>query len=202
VGALVAFAGVGLVGLHARGDVSPVGVVLILLAAASWAVGNITVKRAGVVNPLALVVWGCAVAVPPLLALSLAVEGTGPIVAAMRGLSLGLVGAIGFIVVVSTLFAYSLWSRLLHRHPPSTVAPFTLLVPIFGFLGSVLFLGETLPPWKLVAAALVIAGLGIHVLGARVAAAVRAVSLEWHPRNRGRPVSKAPEGPPCETTST
>jgi O-acetylserine/cysteine efflux transporter len=174
-GALVAFAGVGLVGLHAHGDISPVGVVLILLAAMSWAVGNITVKRAGAVNPFALVVWGCAVAVPPLLAASLAMEGTGAILAAVRGLSLGLVAAIGFIVVVSTLLAYSLWARLLHRHPASTVAPFTLLVPVFGFLGSVLFLGETLPAWKVAAAALVIAGLGIHVLGARLATAIAGV---------------------------
>ncbi len=173
VGAVVAFAGVGLVAVHARGDVSPGGVVLILLAAMSWAVGNVAAKRAGAANPFALVVWGSAIAVPPLLALSLAVEGTARIAAALRGLSLGLAAALAYIVVVSTVLAFSLWARLLHRHPPSTVAPFTLLVPVAGFLGSVLILGETLPPWKLGASALVIAGLGIHVLGARVASALR-----------------------------
>jgi O-acetylserine/cysteine efflux transporter len=170
-GALVAFAGVGLVGLHARGDVSPVGVGLILLAAMAWAVGNVVVKRAGAVNPLALVVWGCAIAAPPLFGLSLAVEGTGAIAAALAGLSLRVAASILFIVAVSTLLAYSIWARLLHRHSPSAVAPFTLLVPVFGFLGSVLVLGETLPAWKLAASALMIGGLGIHVLGARVAAA-------------------------------
>jgi O-acetylserine/cysteine efflux transporter len=166
IGALVAFAGIGLVGLHAHGDVSPIGFAFILVAAMSWAVGNIAAKRAGAVNPLALVVWGSAVAMPPLLAVSLAVEGTGAIMASLRGLTLGSAAAIGYIVVLSTIVGYSLWARLLHRHPPSTVAPFTLLVPVVGFFGSVVFLGETLPPWKLVSAALVIAGLAINVVGA------------------------------------
>ncbi|HKA91594.1 MAG TPA: EamA family transporter [Haliangiales bacterium] len=168
IGALVAFAGVGLVALRARGEVSAGGVVLIVLAAMSWAAGNIAAKRAGGANPFALVVWGSAIAVPPHLAASLVIEGPGAIGAAVRGFSIGLAAALVQIAYVSTILAYSLWARLLHRNSPSTVAPFTLLVPVAGFLGSVLFLGETLPPWKLAAGALVIAGLGIQVLGPRV----------------------------------
>lgn len=174
IGALVAFAGIAVVGLHARGDVSPLGVVLMLLAALSWAVGNITARRAGAANPFAMVVWGSAVAAPPLAVVSLALEGTGPLAAAAANLTPGFVVAFGFIVYVSTMLAYSLWSLLLRHHAPSTVAPFTLLVPVAGFTLAVLVLGEPLPAWKLGAAALVIAGLALNVFGGRLVVALQA----------------------------
>lgn len=175
IGALVAFGGVGVVAMHAHGDVSPFGLALVLAGALAWGVGNVTAKRAGAVNPFALVVWGSAIAVPPLLALSVAVEGLGPIGASFANLSLGLVGAVVYISHASTLLAFSLWSYLMRRYPPSVVAPFSLLVPVAGFLGSVLFLGESLPAWKLGAAALVIAGLGLNVFGARL------IDALWRP---------------------
>jgi O-acetylserine/cysteine efflux transporter len=172
LGALIAFGGVGIVGLHTHGDVSGVGLVLLMLGSMSWAVGNITAKRAGAVNPFALVIWGSAVALGPLLALSLAVEGPHAIGAALASMSLGVAGAVAFIAYASTLVAFSFWALLLHRYPPSTVAPFTLLVPVVGFVGSMLLLGEGMPAWKIGAAALVLIGLGLNNFGARVAAAL------------------------------
>lgn len=174
IGALVAFAGIAVVGLHARGEVSALGVLLLLAGALSWAVGNVTAARAGAVNPFALVVWGSAVAAPPLAVLALAVEGTAPLAAAAAKLSPSFVASLGYIVYVSTMLAFSLWSSLLRHHAPSTVAPFTLLVPVAGFAGSVLVLGEPLPAWKLGAAALVIAGLALNVFGGRLALAFAA----------------------------
>lgn len=167
-GAVIAFGGVGIVGLHAHGDVSPLGLGLLLLGSISWGVGNIAAKRAGAVNPFALVIWGSIVAVGPLLALSLVVEGPHAIGAALGSMTLGVAGAIGFIAYVSTLVAFSLWAGLLRDYPPSTVAPFTLLVPVVGFVGSMIFLGEGMPVWKLAAAALVLVGLALNNFGQRV----------------------------------
>ncbi len=62
---------------------------------------------------------------------------------------------------------FTMWAHLLHRYEPSKVAPFTLLVPVTGFGGAVLLLGETLPGWKLVASALVLAGLALNLYGGR-----------------------------------
>jgi drug/metabolite transporter (DMT)-like permease len=59
------------------------------------------------------------------------------------------------------------WSCLLARHPAATVAPTALLVPVFGMTASALILGEGMPAWKLGAAALVLAGLGLNRLGSR-----------------------------------
>ena len=75
------------------------------------------------------------------------------------------IGAIAYLVYPVTLFGFALWSWLLSRHPATTVAPFTLLIPIVGFSSSALLLGEALPLWKIVAAILVITGLIINVYG-------------------------------------
>jgi O-acetylserine/cysteine efflux transporter len=45
-----------------------------------------------------------------------------------------------------------------------------LLVPIFGMGASALWLGEALPAWKLGAAALVIGGLALNLLGPQILA--------------------------------
>jgi len=72
-----------------------------------------------------------------------------------------------------TLLGFAAWSWLFSRYPAATVAPFTLLVPIFGFGTSTLMLGESLSQWKINAAALVIAGLCINLFGSRIAIRVR-----------------------------
>lgn len=170
-GALLAFCGVGFVALHVGGEVTLAGLALLLVAAASWGTGNVVSKRISqanaAVNVLALVVWGSLVALPPLLAVSLALEGER-LVTSFTGLDWVSAGAIAYIVYLSTLFGFGAWSRLLGLYPVSTVAPFTLLVPVFGFLGSAVLLGEPLQAWKLVASGLVIAGLCINLFGPRL----------------------------------
>lgn len=61
-GAVLAFAGVGVVALNVGGDVTVVGLILLVAAAASWGGGNIVSKRisqrSSTSNVLGLVVWG------------------------------------------------------------------------------------------------------------------------------------------------
>ncbi len=56
---------------------------------------------------------------------------------------------------------------ILDRDPAATITPMALLIPVFGMGSSALLLGEPLQAWKLGAAALVMAGLAVNVLGAR-----------------------------------
>jgi len=62
----------------------------------------------------------------------------------------------------NTLFGYAAWGWLLARHPAATIMPIALLIPVFGMGASALWLGEPLPAWKLVAAALVMTGLAAN----------------------------------------
>lgn len=166
-GALIAGAGFVVVGVHTGGDVTIPGLACVLLAAVSWGFANFTSKRLGRVNPLALVVWGGLVVPVPMAVASLVFEGPAVITLSLTHVGATALLSVAYIVYLSTLVAYSLWSWLLARHPATTVTPFALLVPVFGMLSSALLLGEPLPAWKLAAAALVIAGLALNVFGPR-----------------------------------
>jgi len=172
-GALVAFSGIGWVAANLGGEISIVGLILIIAAAASWGIGNLISKKLGKVDMLALIVWGSFFAWPPLLVLSFILEQNSWSPETITHISWLTIGAIGYIVYPSTLLAFAAWSWLLSHYPAATVAPFTLLVPVFGFTASTLLLEEPLFQWKITAAVLIIAGLCINLLGPRIAARIR-----------------------------
>ncbi|WP_263833143.1 EamA family transporter [Sulfurospirillum oryzae] len=165
VGALVAFSGIIYVGFHTGGDVNLFGLLLVEGAAFSWAAGNLFSKRIGHVDMLSLVVWGSLLSLPFLLALSFALELHLWSFEKMAHLSWLSIGSIAYLVYPVTLFGFAIWSFLLSRYPATTVAPFTLLVPVFGFSASALLVNEALPSWKLVAAFLIVSGLVINLYG-------------------------------------
>jgi O-acetylserine/cysteine efflux transporter len=67
--------------------------------------------------------------------------------------------------VGNTMFGYGAWGWLLARYPASSVAPMSLLVPVFGMGAAAVWLDEPLPGWKLAAAALIIGGLAVNLFG-------------------------------------
>jgi O-acetylserine/cysteine efflux transporter len=171
LGALFAFGGIAVVAANLGGDVTLAGLSLLILGAMSWGGGNIVSRvismRHGAINVLGLVCWGSLFATPPLLAVALILDPQG-LTASFTGLDWTSLGAIAYLVYISTLFCFGAWSLLLGLYPVATVAPFTLLVPVFGFLGSAVLLGEVIQPWKLLASALIIAGLLLNVFGQRL----------------------------------
>lgn len=172
VGALISFSGIAYVGLNVGGDVTLIGLACLIAAAASWAVGNVVSKQLGRVDMFSLVVWGSMIAWPPLLVLAWIMEPASSF-SHLIHLPWPAIVALCYIVYLSTHLGYGIWGRLLSLYPAAAVAPFTLLVPIFGFLGSTLFLDETFDRWKLVAAILVLSGLCLNLFGSRLAARQR-----------------------------
>jgi O-acetylserine/cysteine efflux transporter len=69
------------------------------------------------------------------------------------------IGAVLYIVYFSTSIGYGAWAFLMKSYSTSVVVPFTLLVPLVGFMSSALYLGEELQPWKLLAAVFILGGL-------------------------------------------
>ena len=165
LGIAVAFAGIAVIAeakAAAGGNLLALG--LVVLAAAFWGVANLLMKRASGANALHVTVWMSLVPPLPLFALSYLWEGPERIGAALSGLNLTGLWSLGYIAYLSTLLGFGLWSWLLRRYPASMVAPFSLLVPLFGLSSAALFLGEPIGPQTLVAAALVLAGLALVVL--------------------------------------
>ena len=168
----IALAGIALIGWHAITEgaaITPFGLVLILLAALAWAIGNIISRTAGRVDALAYMVWSSIFAVPPLIVLSLWLEGWPAVRTGLLAASWSTWAAVAWQSVGNTLFGYGVWAWLLARYPAATVAPFSMLVPVFGMGASALWLGEALPPWKLLAASLVLLGLALNLLWPRIA---------------------------------
>ncbi|MBL8644806.1 MAG: EamA family transporter [Rhodospirillaceae bacterium] len=158
---LLAIAGIGVIMSNTDGDTTPLGLGLVLLAALSWACGNIASKNAGQINMVAYVAWSSIFAVPPLLALSFIFE-SGQL-EAVRTMTLPVWGAVLYQSWGNSLFGFAVWGWLMVRYPTASIAPLSLLVPVFGMGASALFLGEPLPAWKLTAAALVMGGLALNV---------------------------------------
>lgn len=168
----------GIVGIAVDlGQGSPVGGFLqVLGAAAMWGLGNVAMRRAQPPDALRFMVWVSAVSALPLLALSILIEGPATDLQALRHLSWSALGAVAYVALVVTLCAFSAWASLIRRHAVSTVAPFALLVPVFGMSASAVLLGESFSPMRLGAAALVIGGvlLGAFSSGRRSAPEVKA----------------------------
>ncbi len=167
LGGLVAGAGLVLVALHLPAGTA-LGFVLVIAAALSWAIANIIVKRVPGDAPLAVVVWGSAAAVVPLALATLATEGVTRSAQIVGALTAANWLGIAFQAWPTTLVAFGIWAWLLRKHPAAVVAPFTLLVPIVGMSCAVWLLDEPVTWWKLAGAALVLAGLGLNVLAARL----------------------------------
>jgi O-acetylserine/cysteine efflux transporter len=166
VGLVIAACGLAIIGMQGGHAVPVAGFALTLAASAMWALGNAVTKAMGKVDLVSLVVWGSLIPPVPFFLLSWLLEGPERIQASLAGISLVSVGAIAYLAFVATLIGYSIWGKLLSRYPAAQVAPFSLLVPVFGLGSAAVFLGEGMDSAQLAGAVLVMAGLLVNVFGA------------------------------------
>jgi O-acetylserine/cysteine efflux transporter len=169
-GMLVAGAGLAVFAFSSGGNAGGMSIpllLMILLAALGWAAANVTMRTMSGANSLGLMVWSSLVSPLPLAALSLVFEGPRATGAAFSNLMPITVGALAYLVIFSTLLGYGLWNHLIMRHGAGRIAPFSLMVPIFGIVSAALVLGERFGPLDAAGAALILAGLLVHVFGGR-----------------------------------
>lgn len=175
----IAIACLGLVLIMLDGGLSaPVGALALVIAAGvCWGVSNTVTRHAKPKDTLRFMVWVSAVAVLPLLSLSLLTEGAGRDLDALRNISFTGVGAIGYLSFVATLFGFGVWGFLLRTYDASTVAPFSLLVPVVGMAAAWVLRGEAVGLQQALAAALIIGGMACTVIRRRTRD--KAESPEW-----------------------
>jgi O-acetylserine/cysteine efflux transporter len=143
------------------------GLALILFGAICAAGGNMILKSLGGANPLHVAVWMSAAASVPLLGLSLLFETGSALTATIEALTWRTGIAVLYSALLATMLVYTIWGRLLATHNTAAVAPFFLLVPVFGISLSWLFLGETLSALQAAGCALIFAGLAVSLWPAR-----------------------------------
>jgi O-acetylserine/cysteine efflux transporter len=166
VGMTIAAIGLTLIAVsgHSGGNaaVSIWPVFMVLLAAFFWAAANLVAQKMPKTNGLSLMVWSSIFSPIPLLALSFIFEGNS-ISAALGSIKPISIGALAYLVLLSTLFGYGAWNHLIMKHGANRIAPFSLLVPVFAVTAGALVLHETFTPLDAVSSALVLIGLAVHV---------------------------------------
>ena len=132
------------------------------------AIHNYTERHQLQTDVTAIIVWTALYIPLPMLLISLAVESPAVIITALTHLKPPAVISMAYTILLSTFVAYGLWNRMISHFSASRVAPFSLLVPIIGVLGSVLFLGETVSSHQLIGMLITISGLVVTNLGNRL----------------------------------
>ena len=143
------------------------GLLLTLAAAASWGAGNVLLRDAGPADMLPLIVWLSVIPPLPMLILSCIFEQPAAVLGAPGPDAWVGVLAVLYIALAATLGGYGMWGYLLKLYPASAVAPFALLVPVFGLLCARVTVGERFDGLRLGGVALMVAGLMIANLPSR-----------------------------------
>lgn len=154
-------------------------VLLTLLAALSWAIGNVCARQARPGHAVHFTLWMSVVPPIPMFVLSLIFEGPG---AQWRSLATlgtagGLVGVAGlsYMVVLGTIVGSGIWTGLMRRNDACVVAPFSLLVPVVGITASFLLLGERPQLVEILAGLVIVGGVLLGSLPRRQRSAAAAL---------------------------
>jgi drug/metabolite transporter (DMT)-like permease len=132
---------------------------LTLIAACSWSLMSVVVKKSKTQHVFAFSVWGMLFAPLPLVLFAYIFSGSQPFIDLPSQLNSKVWFSILFQAYPTTLLGYWIWNKLTVKYPLSTMAPFTLLTPIFGLIGSVIFYNEGVTLIKILAYILILGGL-------------------------------------------
>jgi drug/metabolite transporter (DMT)-like permease len=156
---------IGLLMAHEVQNLSgkPLGVLWMELAALSWAVGTLMMRRMTVTLPTeALAVWMMLLASVCLWALALVAEPLPSF-----AFSPAMWGSLVYGVLVNYGFAQIIWFSLARNLPPATSAMSVMAIPLIGTLSATVIVGEW-PHWQdYVAVVLVMSAIAAVLLPAR-----------------------------------
>ena len=163
---------IGMVGLMivivGHSQVAPwLPLVVTLLSALAWTVGNVLTRRSKARSGLSLVVWSGVVVPLPAFALSLVVDSPPVVWQALTSLSWIAIASTVYTAVFASLIGYGIWNSLLSRYPTSAVVPFTLLVPVVGIVTAWLVQGEVPTVAEFIGGAIMLGGLAAAIVQPR-----------------------------------
>ncbi|MEO9323552.1 EamA family transporter [Nocardioides sp. C4-1] len=182
-GVVLGSTGLVVVALGRGGEVTVTALVLCLLGALSWGVGNVLARASGAPGGLALTVWSAVVVPVPLLALSLVVDGPGAVADGLGafGWQAGLSTA--YTVVLASFVGYGIFTTLLGRNPSASVVPWVLLAPVTAMASAAVLLGQTPNAAETTGAVVMVAGVLVALRGGRRRRPRRQPALGRGPRS-------------------
>lgn len=159
----LAFAGLVVIGTGHDDHVPLAGFAAATFAAAGWAGANVLARKLTErnvrVDDASFLAWVSVVPAVTLLTMSLALEGR----AGIAMLAARFTTRTAIVLVYQSVLALAvggwMWNALLRRHAASTVAPFSLLVPVIGLAAGHVAFGESIASRQWLGSGLLLAGL-------------------------------------------
>lgn len=144
---------------------SPLGALLMIGAAVSWAIGTIMMKRWPVsLAPSVFTAWQLLISAPPIVLFALAFEG-----GTFNPFALSLWPMLGvfYNLFVVFIFCYWAWMKIALNAPVGVSSLSVMMIPVVGVFSGMLLLGER-PHWQDYAAlVLVVSSLATVLMPAR-----------------------------------
>jgi drug/metabolite transporter (DMT)-like permease len=138
---------------------NPLGLVFVLAAAISWAIGTILIKRrAWSVGMSALAGWQLLMASVPITVMALATEAF----TLHRASNAALISGV-YILVVGVILGYAVWFKVVSLFPATVASIGSLVTPVIGMLSSAILLSEPLGWREGAALALVLSAVAIVI---------------------------------------
>lgn len=143
---------------------NPLGPAIMLLAALSWALGNVALKlRTWSLSSLALTVWffvvSSALCWPLVFVFEPPWNQSWP--------STSVMWTLGYHVLGPMVVCYTCWTIMLARLPATVAAIATLVAPVVGVSSAVLLLGDVLTWQKVLSLLMVVASIGLTLRTAK-----------------------------------
>jgi drug/metabolite transporter (DMT)-like permease len=173
VGVALTIAGVALTATN--GDLGRIlalainaGDALVLFACLVWAVYSLSLRYRPATDWLSFLVATCIGAIVASLAYQVAFGG-GPAVLPGRIAEITFQGwlIVGYTIVFPSILSQMLYVRGVDLIGPNRASLFINLIPLFGTIGSILVLGESLQSFHLIAGGLIVAGIVLAEWSAR-----------------------------------
>ncbi len=159
LGFIITIIGMGFIASVTDGSVTVFGLILILFGALAMSVTTIIVKISGTKRIFSFIIWSSLFSPIPLFVLAYFTQGQNVFLDFVANIDDKAIFSILFQVYPTTLFGYWVWNSLVDKYQVSRVAPISLLVPIFGLLGSFLIFKEQIGIEKIIAGILIMTGL-------------------------------------------
>lgn len=173
IGLVISALGLTIIGSQKDTSFTLIGLILTLAGAACWAIGNILIKRYPQTNMMSLTVWSGIVPILPFLCCAIIFDDISIIPQTWQHADWLFLFTIGYIFLLSTVYGNTIWGKLIRKYNVSTIAPFSLLVPVVGLTAASLLLQEQLSILDIVGAMVVMSGLMINILGAKLLARLK-----------------------------
>jgi O-acetylserine/cysteine efflux transporter len=165
LGIIIAMVGVIItIGVPDRLAIRPI--IYLMVASFFWAAGNIYAKKLGDMNPLILNGTMALFAMPQLLVLSLIFEPHAAL--SLWQANLNDYVALFYMAIISNIVCYSIWFKMLQRHPVNKVMPFGLLVPIVAVIAADIITGEKITLHVLIGCSLCVSGLALILIKQKI----------------------------------